>query len=61
MGAVLASYAEYLFDRGDVLNDDSLVRGIESHQEWACKVEGALAPPDRSVVDIRPDDLWVPP
>ncbi len=60
MGPVLASYAEYLFDRGDVLNDDSLVRGIESHHEWACHLDESLAPPARPVVDIRPDDLWVP-
>jgi hypothetical protein len=60
MGPVLASYAEYLFDRGDVLDESSLIRGIDSHQEWRCERTDSLAPPDRTVVDIRPDDLWVP-
>jgi hypothetical protein len=61
MGAVLAGYANYLFDKGDVLTDDSLVRGIESFQEWACERGESLAPPLRTVVDFRPDDLWVAP
>ena len=61
MGAVLAGYADYLFDKGDVLTDDSLVRGIESFQEWSCERGESLAPPLRPVVDLHPDDLWVPP
>ena len=60
MGALLAGYAHYLFDKGDVLNDDSLVRGIESYDEWPCQREESLAKPARPVVDIRPDKLWVP-
>ena len=57
LGAVamlLLSYAEYLFEQGDVLGDTSLVRGLKSHEEWECHLERALAAPDREVVDLRP-------
>jgi len=60
MGALLAGYAEYVFAKGDVLNEDSLIRGIESHEEWSCARDDSMALPNREVVDIRPDKLWVP-
>lgn len=56
---LLFAYAEYLFDKGDVLNDDSMVRGIHDQQEWVVHREESLAPPARDVVDIRPDGHWV--
>lgn len=56
LAPVLLSYTEYLFDKGDVLDDDSLVRGIEQNDEWGVRRQRALAPPVRSVIDIRPDD-----
>lgn len=52
---VLLTYAEYLFEKGDVLGDDALVRGIESHEEWPCARTKALIAPARDVVDIKPD------
>lgn len=54
VAAVLYGYAEYLFAKGDVLTDDSLVRGVESHTEWECKRTEALVEPIRDVVDIIP-------
>jgi hypothetical protein len=57
---ILAHYAEYVFDKGDVLQDDDLVRGVESYDEWACHRQASLAEPNRVVVDIRPDKYGVP-
>ena len=57
---ILAHYAEYVFEKGDVLKDEDLVRGVESHDEWVCHRESSLAQPDRVVVDIRPDKHGVP-
>jgi hypothetical protein len=59
MGEVLAGYAEYLFAKGDVLTDDSLVRGIQTHEEWPCHREESLILPAREVVDLLPDDIKV--
>lgn len=59
MGEILAGYAEYLFEKGDVLNDDSLVRGIQSHDEWAVHREESMILPAREVINILPDDLKV--
>lgn len=56
LAPVLLSYTEYLFDKGDVLDEDALVRGIEESHEWGVRRQRALAPPARDVVDIRPDD-----
>jgi hypothetical protein len=52
---ILAHYAEYVFEKGDVLQDDDLVRGVESYDEWAVHREASLAQPNRVVVDIRAD------
>lgn len=54
LAQLLFAYAEYLFDKGDVLNDDSLVRGIESHEEWNCSRRSSSVGPPREVVEFLP-------
>lgn len=51
---VLLHYAEYVFDKGDVLDDEHLIRGVAAHEEWLCQRQESLAPPRRAVVDIHP-------
>lgn len=56
LAPLLLSYAEYLFDKGDVLTEDAMIRGIDEKHEWVLMRERALAPPLRNVVNIHPDD-----
>lgn len=49
---LLFAYAEYTFDKGDVLGDDSIVRGVTGTDEWECRRAKSLVPPLRDVVDI---------
>lgn len=57
---LLFAYAGYAFEKGDVLDDDSLVRGVVSHEEWECRLERSLARPDRDVVDLKAGAHAVP-
>ncbi len=52
---LLFSYGEYLFEKGDVLDADSLVRGTASHEEWECERGEASVAPPRAVVRLLPD------
>lgn len=54
IAAHLMSYAEYLFDKGDVIADGDVVRGLESEDEWECVRGHSLAIPAREVIDVRP-------
>lgn len=56
LAPLLLHYAEYLFENGDVLDDDAMIRGIEDSDEWLVERERALAPPLRDVIDIRADN-----
>jgi hypothetical protein len=51
---LLFAYAEYLFEKGDVLDADSLVRGTASHEEWECERGEASVAPPRPVVRLLP-------
>lgn len=55
IAAHLMSYAEYLFDKGDVIADGDVVRGLESEDEWECVRGHSLAVPAREVIDVRPE------
>lgn len=59
LAPLLLSYAGYLFEKGDVLSDDAMIRGIEEKHEWVLARERALAPPLRDVVNIHPDEYAV--
>lgn len=52
---LLFAYAEYLFEKGDVLDADSLVRGTASHEEWECERGEASVAPPRRIVRLLPD------
>ncbi len=52
---LLFAYAEYLFEKGDVLNEESLVRGVASYQEWEVQRGTSLSAPEREVVMLLPD------
>ena len=60
LAPVLMGYAEYLFEKGDVLQDDDLVRGVQPEDEWTCQREQSLSLPARPVMDFRPDSYGVP-
>jgi hypothetical protein len=49
---LLLAYAAYCFEKGPVLGDDSLVRGVTDGEEWDCKRAESLVMPQRDVVDI---------
>ena len=55
MAQLLFAYAEYLYEKGDVLGDESLVRGLESYEEWECARGPALVEPQRPAVTFLPD------
>ena len=56
---LLFAYAEYTFDKGDVLTNDSVVRGVESTDEWECRRAKSLVAPHRDVIDILPGEWSV--
>jgi hypothetical protein len=60
VGRLLMAYAEYVFENGDVLHDDAMVRGVRSHDEWECKRGRAKALPDRDVVAFIPSAPHAP-
>ncbi|MFM2151745.1 MAG: hypothetical protein RL199_180 [Pseudomonadota bacterium] len=60
VGRLLMAYAEYAFEKGDVLHDDAMVRGVRSHEEWECKRGRAKALPDRDVVAFVPSAPHAP-
>lgn len=56
---LLFAYAEFLFEKGDVIGDDSLIRGLQSWEEWPCFRTQALLAPHREVLDLRPEKVSV--
>ena len=50
----LHGMARYLFDRGAVIEDGHTVPGPEG-QPYHCRIEEALVPPARVVIDVEPD------
>lgn len=53
---VLFSTAAYLFEHGDVIADGHTVPGPDGQSRWACRHEPALAAPERTVLDLDPDE-----
>jgi hypothetical protein len=54
VAGVLFNYAGYVFDNGDVLQDDNTVEGAVPGSKWRCRHETALVGPERMVVDLHP-------
>ncbi len=54
VGRVLATFANYLFEHGDVLADGNTVEGTVPGSKWRCRHENAIVGPERMVVDLHP-------
>jgi hypothetical protein len=50
----LSNTAYHVFQRGTVLESGHTVPGCPGEAKWLCRVEQALQPPDRSVIDLDP-------
>jgi hypothetical protein len=55
---ILMSYAYYLFEHGDVINDGESIQGITPAQKWYCRHEIALIGPERVVLDVNPGGAY---
>lgn len=54
VAARLFGYATYLFDRGDVIEDDDAIDGTGPEGPWLARREQGLIPPERTVIDFDP-------
>jgi len=54
VGGVLLNLAYYIADRGAVVEDGDVVRGVERDSEWRCRFERSLVGPERRVLDLDP-------
>lgn len=54
IGNCLYDIAYYLFDNGDVIQDNQTVQGISDADKWKCRHEDSLTTPERLVLDIDP-------
>jgi ligand-binding SRPBCC domain-containing protein len=50
----LYTYGDYIFLKGDVIEDGNTIQGIANDQKWACQHEVSLTEPKRVVLDINP-------
>jgi hypothetical protein len=46
--------AYYVFANGDVIQDGHTLSGIDPDELWPCRHEGAMAGPERMVLDVDP-------
>lgn len=53
IAGMLYSYGRYLYDNGDIINDNETVQGIND-EKWLCQHETSLVRPQRNVLDINP-------
>jgi hypothetical protein len=53
VASLLFKYADYLFTKGEVIQDGHTIEGLDS-ERWQCRHEDSLAPPKRIVIDIHP-------
>jgi hypothetical protein len=58
LARLLYNTARYVFERGDVLDDEHTVEGLTPGSRWRCRREAALVGPARAVVDLLPDTPW---
>jgi hypothetical protein len=54
IAALLYSYAQYIFDRGSVIENGNTVDGIEEGSFWKCVYSHASLPPKRLLIEIQP-------
>jgi hypothetical protein len=54
LGAVLWDYSYYLYEKGDVIVDGDVIKGLRQGEHWTCGRQQSLAEPERIVLDIYP-------
>jgi hypothetical protein len=54
VGALLWDYAYYLYEKGDVIADGDVVKGLRQGEHWTCGRQRSLTEPERLVLDIYP-------
>jgi hypothetical protein len=54
VGSMLYNYADYIFQKGDVINDGDNIQSYDGSGNWRCQHEMAMIEPSRIVVDIHP-------
>lgn len=51
---MLYNSALYLYENGDVINDNETIQGLSERQRWVCRHEDSLIAPERIVLDVNP-------
>jgi hypothetical protein len=54
IGGLLWSYAYYLFENGDIIENGNTLAGLGSGSKWICDRQISLVGPERVVLDIQP-------
>lgn len=54
----LGNAGYHLFQMGPVLEEGDVVPGCPGDAMWLCRIEQALQPPDRDVIDLDPGDPY---
>lgn len=55
---VLRKVAGYIFKQGPVVGTGDTVPGARPGEAWACRLEQAVVPPNRPVIDLRPGEPY---
>jgi hypothetical protein len=54
VGGLLWSYAYYLFENGDIIENGNTLAGLERDSKWVCDRQIAIVGPERVVLDVQP-------
>lgn len=54
IGGLLWSYAHYIFENGDVIEDGNTLAGLGSDTKWVCERQISMVDPKRVVLDVQP-------
>ena len=54
VAGLLHGAARYVYEMGDVIQDDHTVPGLEPGDRWPCRRAEALVPPARAAIEILP-------
>lgn len=61
VAGLLYNYAHYIFDNGNIINDGNTLQGLDPAQKWIARHWVSLAPPERPVLHIIPNEQFLPP
>lgn len=54
---LLWTYAYYIYENGDVIENGNTLEGIESGSKWVCEKQISLVAPERVVINIKPSNF----